>query len=160
MKNSWVQQTIVAVIIALGVVAIFSSSQDWDVRHTAHMGAGILSHGLSYYTQNEAFAEANYLPSTYILTQLAFFPAAAVQFFLGANKCSLLNAIPCYWEMLFVKLWAVILALLWLRMVAPRPKFLTIALLASPTVFYAWAFFGAYDPIGAFATLIGGTLFF
>jgi hypothetical protein len=147
-------------LLMMVVAAFFTSSQGWDLRHTSFMGAGLLTKGLSYYTQNEAGTFANYLPSTYLLTQIALLPATIAQALLGLNRCSLANSLPCFWEAISLKLSTAGLAFSWLYLVAKNFNKATVFLLLMPTVMYAWLLFGAYDGIGAFTTLIGGTLFF
>ncbi len=148
-------------ISVVAVALFFLCSQDWDLRHTGHIGAGLLRNGLSYYSKNEISVLVYYLPSIYVLTQIALLPSTFVSYLFGIDSCSLTVLVPCTLQVYTLKLVTVLLAFLWVRMVVEKNrKLMVLALLALPTVLYPWLAFGAYDSLGAFAALIGGVAFF
>ena len=175
-----------ALVALLVGIALLFSGQLGDLRHSVTYSDGLFREGLNFYklAPRMGYGSSDYLPSLYLLLHIALLPSSIIEGALSLSRCGLDSSSTCVLESVSLKLSIVSLCVIWLfvlksagiidfsniargmlsghraeKLWASIAKHAMIILLV-PTVLYSWLLFGAYDGLGAFSTLIGGTLFF
>jgi hypothetical protein len=179
-----------AIAVFFFLLAVVFSSQVADFLHSTSFLNGFIKHGLAYYQQSKdevRLGGSDYLPGLYILLQVAIFPGQILGSIFHLDHCTIFAdkiAQSCLIETVSLKAVTVFLATVWILLLQrlflitaektvddQSIKFLgaeswkkavkpTIYLLSFPPILYSIFFFGAYDGLGAFFTLIGGLLYF
>lgn len=176
---------LILMAILFGSSLLFSG-QLGDLRHSVTYSDGLFREGLDFYLlgPQRGYGGSDYLPSLYFLLHIALLPSSILEGALSLSRCGLGSPSSCILETASLKLSIIFLCIFWIFLLK-RAGILgfshilrealsgdrveqiwmsiakhSMAILFVPAVLYSWLLFGAYDGLGAFSTLIGGTLFF